>query len=197
MSIKDYRNASYAASAHNLDQLLPDEGREVVFAGRSNAGKSSVINALTGQKRLAKISKTPGRTQLINFFPLDESRRLVDLPGYGFAKVPGKLQSHWAEILGRYFHERQSLVGVVMIADIRRLITEHDEQMLGWCEVVNLPVHVLLNKSDKLAFGARKKALGTVQRSLEKRGHSAQLFSVLKKQGIEELVDRLDAWLLE
>lgn len=196
MSIKQYRNATYAASAHNLGQLLPDMGREVAFAGRSNAGKSSVINALTGQKRLTKISKAPGRTQLINFFPVDEERRLVDLPGYGFARVPGKMQDHWAETLGRYFHERQCLEGVVVIADIRRMITEYDEQMLAWCEVVKLPVHVLLNKSDKLAFGARKKALLGIESKLQARGHSVQLFSVLKKEGVEELVERLDSWLL-
>ncbi len=194
MSLKDYHNASYTRSAHHLDQLLEDEGREVAFAGRSNAGKSSIINALTGQNRLAKISKTPGRTQLINFFSVTEHCRLVDLPGYGYAKVPEKTQLHWAENLGRYFHERECLVGVVMICDIRRKITEHDERMIEWCEYADLPVHILLNKSDKLAFGARKKTMAAVQKGLQGRGHSVQLFSALKKQGIDELVNQLDTW---
>ena len=192
-----YRQASYATSAHTLAQLMPDEGREVAFAGRSNAGKSSVINALTGQKSLAKITKTPGRTQLINFFPVSEEIRLVDLPGYGYAKVPAKVQAHWAETLGAYFQQRRSLTGVVLITDIRRQLTEFDEQMLSWCEAAALPVHVLLNKSDKLAFGAAKKALLQTRKSLEGSAHSVQLFSVLKKTGIDELVMALDAWLLD
>ena len=195
MAIKRYRQASYATSAHTLDQLMPDEGQEVAFAGRSNSGKSSVINALTGQKRLAKISKTPGRTQLINFFPVDEDNRLVDLPGYGYAKVPESVRNHWRETLGLYFQQRQSLAGVVLIVDIRRLLSEYDEQMLSWCESAALPVHILLNKADKLAFGARKKSLLTVQQGLSGSEHSVQLFSVLKKIGIEELSDILDTWL--
>ena len=195
MTIKRYRQASYATSAHTLDQLMPDEGQEVAFAGRSNSGKSSVINALTGQKRLAKISKTPGRTQLINFFPVDEDNRLVDLPGYGYAKVPESVRNHWRETLGLYFQQRQSLAGVVLIVDIRRLLSEYDEQMLSWCESAALPVHILLNKADKLAFGARKKSLTAVQQSLSGSEHSVQLFSVLKKTGIEELSDILDTWL--
>ena len=195
MAIKRYRQASYATSAHTLEQLMPDEGQEVAFAGRSNSGKSSVINALTGQKRLAKISKTPGRTQLINFFPVDEDNRLVDLPGYGYAKVPESVRNHWRETLGLYFQQRQSLAGVVLIVDIRRLLSEYDEQMLSWCESAALPVHILLNKADKLAFGARKKSLLAVQQSLSGSKHSVQLFSVLKKIGIEELSDILDTWL--
>jgi GTP-binding protein len=195
MAIKRYRQASYATSAHTLEQLMPDEGQEVAFAGRSNSGKSSVINALTGQKRLAKISKTPGRTQLINFFPVDEDNRLVDLPGYGYAKVPESVRNHWRETLGLYFQQRQSLAGVVLIVDIRRLLSEYDEQMLSWCESAALPVHILLNKADKLAFGARKKSLLTVQQGLSGSEHSVQLFSVLKKIGIEELADILDTWL--
>ena len=192
-----YRQASYASSAHTLSQLLPDSGREVAFAGRSNAGKSSVINALTGQKNLARISKTPGRTQLINFFPVNEEIRLVDLPGYGYAKVPAKVQAHWAETLGAYFQQRRSLCGVVLITDIRRNLTEFDEQMLSWCEAAALPVHVLLNKSDKLAFGAAKQALMQTQQRLEGSAHSVQLFSVLQKSGIDELVLALDRWLIE
>jgi GTP-binding protein len=197
MAIKTYRQASYATSAYTLDQLMPDRGREVAFAGRSNAGKSSVINAITGQKRLAKISKTPGRTQLINFFPLDENNRLVDLPGYGYARVPLKLQNHWANTLGDYFQQRQSLAGVVLIVDIRRLLTEHDQQMLDWSESAGLPVHILLNKSDKLAYGARKKAMQEVQKLLLNTNQTVQLFSVLKKDGIDELAAVLDQWLFE
>ncbi len=197
MATNRYRKASYATSAHTLDQCLPDNGREVAFAGRSNAGKSSVINALTGQKRLAKISKTPGRTQLINFFPVDEAVRLVDLPGYGYAKVPQKTQAHWTRTLGTYFQQRRSLVGVVLIIDIRRLLTEFDELMLSCCEVAGLSVHILLNKADKLAFGASKTALLQVEKTLTDTGHSAQLFSVLEKTGIDELVVVLDQWLFD
>jgi GTP-binding protein len=195
MAAKRYRQVSYATSAHSLDQLLPDSGHEVAFAGRSNAGKSSVINAITGQKRLAKISKTPGRTQLINFFPVDEEHRLVDLPGYGYARVPGKVQAHWAKTLSAYFQQRQCLAGVVLIVDIRRLLTEFDQQMLDWCESAALPVHILLNKSDKLAFGARKQSLLQLENQLVNGGQSVQLFSVLKKSGINELATILDNWL--
>jgi GTP-binding protein len=197
MAINTYRQASYATSAHTLDQLMPDTGREVAFAGRSNAGKSSVINAITGQNRLAKISKTPGRTQLINFFPVNEDVRLVDLPGYGYAKVPLKLQEHWAETLGEYFQQRQSLTGVILIVDIRRLLGEYDLPMLDWCESAGLPVHILLNKSDKLAFGARKKALSQVEKQLTYTNQSVQLFSVLKRNGIDELAAVLDRWFFE
>lgn len=197
MPAKHYRNASFASSAHHPGQFMPDVGREVAFSGRSNAGKSSVINTLTGQRALARISKTPGRTQLINFFSLDGQRRLVDLPGYGYAKVPEKLQAHWANTLGRYFHERRSLAGVIVITDIRRGFTEFDEHMLNWCEAAQLPVHVLLNKADKLAFGARRKSLSALQGAIQERGHSVQLFSALKKQGIDELVERLDNWLFD
>lgn len=197
MAINLYRKASYTTSAHTLDQLLPDTGREVAFAGRSNSGKSSVINALTGQKRLAKISKTPGRTQLINFFSVDEAIRLVDLPGYGYAKVPEKMQAHWAKTLGAYFQQRRSLVGVVLIIDIRRLLTEFDEIMLSCCEAAGLPVHILLNKADKLAFGAKRKALMHVEKTLTETGHSVQLFSVLKKTGTDKLVVVLDHWLFD
>jgi GTP-binding protein len=197
MAINTYRQASYATSAHTLDQLMPDTGREVAFAGRSNAGKSSVINAITGQNRLAKISKTPGRTQLINFFPVNEDVRLVDLPGYGYAKVPLKLQAHWAQTLGEYFQQRQSLAGIILIVDIRRLLGEYDLQMLDWCESAGLPVHILLNKSDKLAFGARKKALLQVEKQLTYTNQSVQLFSVLKRNGIDELATILDRWFFE
>ncbi len=197
MAVNRYRQASYATSAHSLDQLLPDSGREVAFAGRSNAGKSSVINTLTGQKGLARISKTPGRTQLINFFPVNKDCRLVDLPGYGYARVPGKLQAHWAQTLGEYFQQRQSLAGIVLIVDIRRLLTAFDQQLLSQCESCGLPVHVLLNKSDKLAFGARKRSLMRVQKQLINAHQSVQLFSVLKQSGVDELITVLDHWLLD
>ncbi len=194
MAFNRYRQAHYATSAHTLDQLPPDRGCEVAFAGRSNTGKSSVINAVTGQRRLARISKIPGRTQLINFFPVDEDHRLVDLPGYGYARVPGKLQAHWEQTLGAYIQQRQCLAGVVLIVDIRRLLTEYDQQMLLCCESAGLPVHVLLNKSDKLAFGARKKSLLQVEKQLVNSSQTVQLFSVLKRSGTEQLVAVLDTW---
>lgn len=194
MQDNTYRKAQFAKSAHRLDQLLPDEGLEVAFAGRSNAGKSSVINVLTGQNRLAKISKTPGRTQLINFFPFHEKKRIVDLPGYGYAKVPDKLKMHWSHTLEGYFQQRESLAGVVLIVDIRRGLKEFDLLMLQFCSAADIPVHVLLNKSDKLAFNARSKSLKSAQQQLSDRGQSAQLFSCLKKQGLEDLIATLDGW---
>jgi len=195
MANNRYRQARYATSAHTRDQLPPDSGREVAFAGRSNAGKSSVINAITGQKRLARISKTPGRTQLINFFPVDEDKRLVDLPGYGYARVPGKLREHWLQTLGAYFQQRQCLAGVVLIVDIRRLLREFDRQMLLYCESAGLSVHILLNKSDKLAYSARKNSLMQVQKQLAGSRHTVQLFSALKRSGTDELAAVLDDWL--
>ena len=190
-----YRQAKFLTSAHTLTQLPADRGREVAFAGRSNSGKSSVINVITDIKGLAKTSKTPGRTRLLNFFELDEEHRLVDLPGYGYAKVPGEMQAHWAQILEGYLTHRDSLMGLVLITDIRRELTDYDRQMLEWCRMVNLPVQLLLNKADKLSNGAAKQVLLKVRREVAIGECQVQLFSVLKKQGIEEVRGRLDGWL--
>lgn len=190
---KPYRAARYVISAHRLDQLPDDSGYEVAFAGRSNAGKSSAINALTGQKSLARTSKTPGRTQQIVVFELDPERRIADLPGYGFARVPEALRAHWRELMQRYFDRRGSLRGVVLVMDARHPMKPFDRQMLDWCAASAVPCHVLLTKSDKLKRGPAQAALLGLRRELPP-GASAQLFSAKTGAGLERLVERLDEW---
>ncbi|OQX33230.1 MAG: YihA family ribosome biogenesis GTP-binding protein [Oceanospirillales bacterium LUC14_002_19_P2] len=194
----NYRTTRYETSAARLDQCPADTGREVAFAGRSNAGKSSALNTLTGSSSLARTSKTPGRTQLINFFPIDEEHRLVDLPGYGYAKVPVAMKQDWQKHLGEYLEKRQSLVGVVLLMDIRHPMKEFDQIMLDWARDSQMPIHILLTKADKLKFGAAKSALITIRNDLKAWGDqlSIQLFSSLKRTGVEELSARLDSWLL-
>ncbi|MFC3285631.1 ribosome biogenesis GTP-binding protein YihA/YsxC [Litchfieldella rifensis] len=199
MSRLNYQTASFLTSAPTLAQCPADLGAEVAFAGRSNAGKSSAINTLTQQKALARTSKTPGRTQLINFFTLagGEPRRLVDLPGYGFAKVPEQVKLEWQRHLAEYLRERQSLRGLVLVMDVRHPLTEFDEMMLGWADDKAMPVHILLTKADKLRSGAAKNALQQVRSRLREWEDlvSVQLFSALKRQGLDEARDRLDGWL--
>ena len=192
-----YRKASFLSSAERLTHAPPDEGWEVAFAGRSNAGKSSAINTVTGIGGLARTSKTPGRTQLINFFTLDESRRLVDLPGYGFAKAPEAVKRRWKHSMEEYLSERESLCGLVLVMDVRHPMTEFDTMMLEWCRHEGLPVHLLLTKADKLKRGPASATLHQVRRAVESLGAlaSVQLFSALKKNGIEELQTVLDRWL--
>jgi GTP-binding protein len=188
-----YRAARYVISAHHLRQLGDDSGYEVAFAGRSNAGKSSAINALTGQKSLARTSKTPGRTQQIVIFNIDEERRIADLPGYGYAKVPEKLRAHWREIMQAYFDRRQSLRGVVLVMDIRHPLRPFDEQMLAWCSAAGVPCHVLLTKADKLKRGPAQSTLLKVRKTLPP-GATAQVFSARAPSGLTELITRLDQW---
>jgi len=191
------QQASFLISAAKVDQCPFDSGREVAFAGRSNAGKSSALNTLT-HANLARTSKTPGRTQLLNFFTLDEERRLVDLPGYGYAKVPIPLKQHWQEHLEAYLSSRNSLSGVVLMMDIRHPLTEFDRLMLDWAQASSMPLHILLTKADKLAFGAQKNALLKVQREVRQGwGDTAsiQLFSAPKRQGVEDAQRVLAAWL--
>lgn len=192
-----YQRAVFLKSAPSLKHCPDDTGAEVAFVGRSNAGKSSSLNALTHQTGLAKVSKTPGRTQLINFFTLDETRRLVDLPGYGFAKVPIPLKEEWGKSMGVYLEKRQSLKGLVLLMDIRHPFKILDTQLLEWAVQVGRPVHVLLTKADKLPFGQQKNTLLAVQKQLATMGGdlSVQLFSSLKKQGLEELWAKLDGWM--
>ncbi len=180
-----FSEASFLTSANKAAQFLPDEGREVAFAGRSNAGKSSAINAITGRRSLARTSKTPGRTQLINFFALDAARRLVDLPGYGFAKVPLAMRRHWRHLLEDYFSDRQALSGLFVIMDSRRPMTDVDQQMLAMAEAVACPVHVVLTKADKLSRGQAAATLQATRKTLANRA-SVQLFSALKGQGVDE-----------
>ena len=191
------QQASFLISAAKVDQCPADSGREVAFAGRSNAGKSSALNTLT-HASLARTSKTPGRTQLLNFFSLDEERRLVDLPGYGYAKVPIPLKQHWQEHLEAYLSSRHSLCGVVLMMDIRHPLTEFDRLMLDWAQASSMPLHILLTKADKLAFGAQKNALLKVQRDVRQGwGDTAsiQLFSAPKRQGVEDAQRVLADWL--
>ncbi|MFZ2290769.1 MAG: ribosome biogenesis GTP-binding protein YihA/YsxC [Halopseudomonas yangmingensis] len=191
------QQSTFIKSASLFAQCPPDEGVEVAFAGRSNAGKSSALNTLT-HARLARTSKTPGRTQLINFFRLDDGRRLVDLPGYGFAKVPLELKEHWKKHLDAYLNQRQSLVGVVLVMDIRHPLSDFDCMMMDWASAGGLPVHVLLSKADKLAFGAAKGALLKVQSRIRKEFSgeiSVQLFSAPKRQGVDEAHAQLNRWL--
>ncbi|MBB3330789.1 GTP-binding protein [Halomonas campaniensis] len=201
MSRLNYQTARFLTSAPTLAACPPDSGSEVAFAGRSNAGKSSAINALTRQKALARTSKTPGRTQLINFFALGEEseRRLVDLPGYGFAKVPEQVKLEWQRHLSDYLQRRASLRGLVLVMDVRHPLTEFDQTLLGWADDKAMPVHILLTKADKLKRGAAASALQQVRSRLREWEDlvSIQLFSSLKGQGIEEVHARLDAWLLD
>ena len=191
----DYRQAHFQLSAPNRHLLPPDKGIEVAFSGRSNAGKSSALNALTGQSNLARTSKTPGRTQLINLFALDDERRLVDLPGYGYAKVSHSLRDDWQQNLADYLFHRQALKGIVLLMDIRHPFTEHDDVLLDLAEKTKKPVHCVLTKADKLKFGARKTALLTAQKQLDSKPEcSVQLFSATEKMGIEELAEKLDQW---
>lgn len=191
-----YRNAYYSGSATKLSQLPDDTGYEVAFAGRSNAGKSSAINTITGIGALARTSKTPGRTQMINFFQLDEQRALIDLPGYGYAKVPEKMKQKWQFTLAKYLESRQSLRGLMLMMDIRHPLKEFDMQMLLWANQARLPVHILLTKADKLKNSAARSALLQVEKALKQAqlSASAQLFSSLNKNGREQAIDKLDQW---
>jgi GTP-binding protein len=195
----DYHRASFTQSAPSLAQCPSDEGAEVAFAGRSNAGKSSAINTLTRNSKLARTSKTPGRTQLINFFELDEDRRLVDLPGYGYAKVPLETKKRWQRHLSEYLEKRQSLRGLVLLMDIRHPLQEYDTNVLSWAVQAEMPVHILLTKADKLKSGQRKSTLLNVRQHMRESEVddlvSVQTFSSLKKEGLEELVAVLNQWL--
>ncbi|WP_277052272.1 ribosome biogenesis GTP-binding protein YihA/YsxC [Zestomonas thermotolerans] len=191
------QQAAFLTSAAKVDQCPADSGYEVAFAGRSNAGKSSALNTLT-HASLARTSKTPGRTQLINFFRLDDQRRLVDLPGYGYAKVPIPLKQHWQYHLEAYLGSRESLVGVILLMDVRHPLTEFDRMMLDWAAAARMPLHILLTKADKLAYGAAKNTLLKVRQELRKgwgETASVQLFSAPKRMGIEEAHGVLARWL--
>ncbi|MDX1348038.1 MAG: ribosome biogenesis GTP-binding protein YihA/YsxC [Thiomicrorhabdus chilensis] len=192
-----YQKATYLKSVPTLALCPEDEGYEVAFAGRSNAGKSSALNVITSQRGLARTSKTPGRTQLINFFECDPERRLVDLPGYGFAKVNIKIKRAWEEGLSEYIEKRKCLKGLILLMDCRMPPTEIDLVMLDWTQDLKLPVHVLLTKSDKLKKGPAKANLLKLQKILkEEYPHaSAQLFSSLKREGLIQVWNKLDEWM--
>jgi GTP-binding protein len=198
MTTSIYSHAKFLTSSAKLIQLPPDEGREVAFAGRSNAGKSSGINAITNQKALARTSKTPGRTQLINIFELDEERRLVDLPGYGYAKVAEEIKLRWQRTLGQYLKERTCLAGLMLFMDIRHPLRPMDQSMIDWAAQVGLPIHILLTKSDKLSRGAGSTTLHDTQKAMKVYENvSVQLFSALKKTGVDKAREQLDKWFYE
>jgi len=196
------QKAKFITSANHINELPEDDGLEIAFAGRSNAGKSSAINSLSRQNRLAYVSKQPGRTQLVNFFEIEERKYLVDLPGYGYAKVPESMRKHWQKTLPTYLQQRQSLVGLVIVMDIRNPMTSLDINMLDWFAPRQKPIHVLLTKCDKLSKDKQNRTLFSVQKELENQWSTfyqtpctVQLFSSLKKIGLEEADGVLETWL--
>lgn len=193
----DYRRTRFLLGATDLRHLPPDSAREVAFAGRSNAGKSSAINAITDQKALARTSKTPGRTQQINIFQVSDGHYLIDLPGYGFARMPPALRNHWQRTLPRYLQQRRSLRGLMLIMDIRHPLTVLDQQMLSSCVQAGLAIHVLLSKADKLKQGQAWSTLRSVEDWLSRDypGVGVQLFSANRQRGIETAHAKLDEWL--
>jgi GTP-binding protein len=192
-----YQQTRFILGTPDARRAPPDEGVEVAFAGRSNAGKSSALNVLTGQRALARISKAPGRTREINFFEVQEGIRLVDLPGYGYAKVSRSMKQQWQRNISTYLETRQSLGGVIVLMDVRHPLKEIDQQILGWCHAANLLTHVLLTKSDKLKRGPAKAALLQTRKALQALHPEAtlQLFSAHTRDGAEELQRVLDEWL--
>lgn len=189
-----YTRVEYMLGAWQAAQFPVDQGVEVAFAGRSNSGKSSAINAITGRIALARTSKTPGRTQLINFFSMEPHQRLVDLPGYGFAKVPPEMQQHWHELMGSYFEQRQSLKGLIILMDSRHPLKDTDLQMMEWAAQRQLRCHILLSKADKLTQSEGMKALREVREAVAGVA-TVQLFSAPKNRGVDEARRFLDACL--
>ncbi|HTV96903.1 MAG TPA: ribosome biogenesis GTP-binding protein YihA/YsxC [Steroidobacteraceae bacterium] len=190
-----YPNVRFLTSAAEAHQLAPDTGREIAFAGRSNSGKSSAINALVERSGLARVSRTPGRTQLINFFELSPGHRLVDLPGYGFAKVPESVRARWLELMEHYFDVRESLAGLVLIVDSRRGLKAQDASMLEWVLARERRAHILLAKSDKLNRRDAERVLEDTRAACADAGVTAQLFSAHARQGLGEARAVIDAWL--
>ena len=193
-----YTQVEFLKSAAKVEQLPVDDGFEVAFAGRSNAGKSSALNCLTGIHGLARTSKTPGRTQLMNVFILaDESHRLVDLPGYGYAKVALQIKLDWQQHLARYLEVRQSLKGLVLLMDIRHPLKDLDQAMINWAITRQLPVHILLTKADKISRGQGQSILLQITKRYESMNGmiTAQVFSSLKRQGVEQLIQVVNSWL--
>jgi len=190
-----YPHVKFLTSAAEAHQLAPDSGREIAFAGRSNSGKSTAINAVTQRSGLARVSRTPGRTQLINFFELAPERRLVDLPGYGFAKVPERVRLKWLQLMEHYFNVRESLVGLILIVDSRRGLGEQDAVMLEWVLARDRQAHVLLTKSDKLNQRDSQRVLRETKEACADAAVTVQLFSAHGKKGIDEAQRVMDKWL--
>lgn len=191
----DFSQISFIKSAPTLAQSPADTGIEVAFVGRSNSGKSSAINAIAGRDKLARTSKTPGRTQLMNFFRIDDERRIVDLPGYGYAKVPQRVQEEIEALLSNYLGNRRCLQGLVLLMDIRHPLMPGDRQLIDYTFECELPVHILLTKCDKLKRGASQNALLNTRQAVQAYSNiSVQTFSALKRLGIEEVQQKLDDW---
>jgi len=192
----NYNKAVFVKSAQKISQLPADSNAEVAFAGRSNAGKSSALNTITNIRSLARTSKTPGRTQLLNYFKIAQHHYLVDLPGYGYAKVPGEVQVDWEKTLSEYIETRPQLRGLVLIMDVRHPLKDQDQQMIHWVTSQNLALHILLSKADKLTRGAAANTLLQVKKDLDLYGDlvSVQLFSSMKNTGVDEARAKLDTW---
>ena len=194
-----FQKAVFLTTVANLRDLPQDSLREIAFAGRSNAGKSSAINTLAGRVRLAFVSKTPGRTQHLNYFTLEEGKYFVDLPGYGFAKAPEAIRSQWEGLIGPYLSKREQLAGLVVIMDSRRPFTDLDIRLIDWFRPTGRPIHILLSKADKLSRQEQTKILRSVKAEVATWGdaelYSVQLFSSLKKTGVEEAERVLAGWL--
>jgi len=192
----NYNKAVFIKSAQKISQLPTDSNAEIAFAGRSNAGKSSALNTITNINGLARVSKTPGRTQLLNYFKIEEHTYLVDLPGYGYAKVPGEIQVDWEKTLTEYIETRPQLRGLVLIMDVRHPLKDFDLQMIHWVSSHDLPIHILLSKADKLNRGAATNTLLKVKKELDLYGDliSVQLFSSLNNSGVDEARSKLDSW---
>jgi GTP-binding protein len=192
-----FHQAQFLNAAHKTAQFPPDQGREVAFAGRSNVGKSSALNRLLQRKKLARTGSTPGRTQAIHFYRLDDERRLVDLPGYGFARVSKQVQAHWGQLIEGYLSRRQCLQGLVLLMDVRHPLRDQDGQLLDWADFAELPVHVLLTKADKAKRNEARKTLSFLESDLASRfpDFSIQLFSASEGTGVNEAQARLESWL--
>lgn len=197
MKANRLQHAQFLKSAADLRGLPPDKGIEIAFSGRSNAGKSSAFNALCNRRGLARTSRTPGRTQLLNFFTLDDDRRVVDLPGYGFARVPPELRARWEKMMKQYLATRKALRGLVLVSDIRHALTEGDRWIAALCAERSLPLHVLLSKADKLNRGPAQTAVHAVVRELGEMGVDAtvQPFSALKGTGVVDARGLIEGWL--
>ena len=202
MTFINFQTATFLSSAPSLSKCPPDEGIEIAFAGRSNAGKSTALNTLTKNKKLAKTSKTPGRTQLINFFSLTENQRLVDLPGYGYAKVPLEIKKKWDINLSNYLRYRQSLKGLILMMDCRHPLTRYDQQMLDWSSQTDINIHILLTKADKERNNALNATLNHVNQFIMEtqkplKTVTAQLFSSKTKLGLTQLEEQINFWFQE
>ncbi len=195
-----YQQTRYLKSAAELDQLPADKGAEVAFIGRSNAGKSSALNVITGIKGLARTSKTPGRTQMINFFSVEDDKRLVDLPGYGYAKVPLSVKERWMANVDEFLRIRNCLKGLVVVMDIRHPLKELDQQVIAWAVDCQVPTHVLLTKADKLKPAEQRKALRDVSQTIDniygEHALSVQLFSSIETLGVDDAKITLNNWFL-